>query len=138
MNFSELSFQDLRDECKERGLKAGGGRDALIDRLTNHELGHAPEKKDLPPKVKKVAGLKSSCWYGLPQFMLDNELSNIHELAQLPDSKIIEINGIGKVSIPVFRDALDTYSKAKTNGKSDILKRVLEMEKELKQIKHKL
>ena len=57
MNYSELSFQALRDECKERGLKAGGGANALIDRLTDNDLGHAPEV-DAKPK-QTTAGLKA-------------------------------------------------------------------------------
>ena len=55
MNYSELSFQDLRDTCKERGLKAGGNTNTLISRLTNHDLGHAPEVETKPKK--NTAGL---------------------------------------------------------------------------------
>ena len=60
MNYAETSFKELREELKSRGLKAGGSRDALVDRLTNDDLGHAPTKKDLPAAEQATDGLKAT------------------------------------------------------------------------------
>lgn len=60
MTYVEMAFQDLRDELKERGLKAGGSRDALIDRLTDDDLGHEVEKPEKKEPIKNPSSLRST------------------------------------------------------------------------------
>lgn len=42
--YRDLSFQELRKECKERGLAAGGDTQKLIERLVNYDLGQPDEE----------------------------------------------------------------------------------------------
>ena len=56
-----MAFRDLQVACKEAGLKASGGTDALIDRLVNHSLGvEEPAETEPPVNPKRFAGLKAS------------------------------------------------------------------------------
>ena len=38
-DYLDYTFKELRAECKARGLKAGGSKDVLVDRLMDNDSG---------------------------------------------------------------------------------------------------